>query len=406
MNFYALINRENKYSFSPLIATSEGRIKPLRGERPKAGDAVLFSFQSTDWKKAWKDLKQLPPGTIKVAGGAHPSGLPLHSLDMGFDYVFCGEGEEHILSLLNFLDGKAEPPPCLWSKDFQGSVCRGVDIEKFPPFEERLPIPIEITRGCPFLCSYCQTPRLFGRRMRHRSPEKVALWAGKLVARGIKDIRFITPNGLGYGGRGGAQPEKVLALLKLLKERYPEARLYFGSFPSEFRPEHISLALLRALRPLVSNRRIIFGAQSGSPEVLRRIRRGHTVDDIIRATEASVKAGFRPEVDFIFGLPFDEESQSLKLMKRLVEMGARIHAHYFLPLPSTPLALQRPRPLSSAFVREVERLTGSGQLFGQWKKQMQLSTELHRLNLSYSTSHIGKNNEGYKEENNCGTPAS
>jgi len=406
VNFYALINRENKYSFSPLMAASKGRIKPLGGERPKAGDAVLLSFMSPDWKRAWRELKELPRGTIKVAGGAHPSGLPLHALDMGFDYAFCGEGEEQIVSLLDFLEGKAEPPPCLWSRDFKGSPCRGVEIEKFPPFEEHLPIPIEITRGCPFLCSYCQTPRLFGRRMRHRSAENIAFWVGKLVARGIRDIRFITPNGLGYGGRGGAQPEKVLALLRLLKERYPEARLYFGSFPSEFRPEHITLPLLKALRPLLANRRIIFGAQSGSPEVLRALRRGHSVEDVIRATENSIKASFRPEVDFIFGLPFDDENQNLRLMKKLAEMGARIHAHYFLPLPSTHLALYRPRPLSSAFLGEVERLTGSGQLFGRWKRQRELSEELYRLNLSYSASHIGKNDERYEEENNCGTPAS
>jgi len=405
VNFYAYITGKNKYSFSPLLAAATGRIKPLKGQKPGAGDAVLFSFQSPDWKETWETLKRLPRGVVKVAGGAHPSGLPLHALDMGFDFVFSGEGEEHIHSLLNFLEGRGEPPPCLWSRERMGTVCRGVEIEKFAPFAEDLPIPIEITRGCPFLCAYCQTPRLSGRKMRHRSLETIVRWVEKLVNRGMKDIRFITPNGMGYGGRGGAQPQRLLSLLRLLKKKYPRARFYMGSFPSEFRPEHISLSPMKALRNLVSNRRVIFGAQSGSPEVLRRIKRGHTVEDVVRAAEVSLKANFRPEVDFIFGLPFDDEEESLRLMKRLAEMGARVHAHYFLPLPSTPLALEKPRPLSGPFLREVEKLTGAGTLFGQWKRQMALSLELYRLNRMFSTPYVGEEDKGNEKENNRGAPS-
>ncbi len=407
MKFYAYITRANRYSFSPLIAASKERIRPITSLREvSSGDVVFFSFLSPEAFSVEKLLTTLPHGVLKIAGGPHVSGLPLHGLHMGFDYVFLGEGEEEIGRLLDFIEGRASPPPCLEGRGLEGGLCQGVEIDRYPPFSTLLPVPIEISRGCPFLCGYCQTPRLFGRRMRHRSVEKVEKWVGALVKRGIRDIRFITPNGTAYGGKGGANPEGVLEMLRKLKGKFPSARFYLGSFPSEFRPEQISMDFLRELRPLVSNRRIIFGAQSGSDEVLRLLRRGHRREDVLRATEAAVKTGFTPEVDFIFGLPFDDEGESLSLMKELVGMGARIHAHYFLPLPSTPLALHKPRPISHGFAKEVERLTGAGNLFGQWKRQMEISRNLYLLNRDFSGSYVSENYKGNEEKDDAGTPSS
>lgn len=385
MKVYALITRENKYSFSPLIAVSRGKIQILRSfSQLGKGDALLFSFQSTEFERVEELLKKLPSGVRKVAGGPHATGLPLHALHMGFDFVFTGEAEEYILDLLTFLEGKGEPPPCLWWKGHSGKVCSGVDIDKYPPFAENMPIPIEISRGCPFLCAYCQTPRIFGRKIRHRSMDNIIFWAGNLVKRGIKDIRFITPNGLAYGSQGGANHEGVISLFKRLKKIFPDTNFYFGSFPSEFRPEHVSLVILKELRKFLSNERVIFGAQSGSEEVLKLLKRGHRIHHIIEATKASIMAGFRPEVDFIFGLPFDDEKETLKLMNELAKMGARIHAHYFLPLPATPLAREKPRPIGNTLLKSIEKLTGEGKLFGQWKRQQELSLKLYKLNLDFS----------------------
>jgi len=406
VRFFAYITRQNRYSFSPLLARAGGRLIPIEnlGE-VQAGDAVLFSFLSPQIPEVAEALEVLPRGTLRVAGGPHASALPLHALEMGFNYVFLGEGEEEINRLLDFLEGRAEPPRCLQGKGLKGEICTGVEIELYPPFSELLPIPIEISRGCPFLCTYCQTPRLLGRKMRHRSPGKLEYWVGKLLRRGIRDIRFITPNGVAYGGKGGANPHGAIKLLALLKRKYPSSRLYFGSFPSEFRPEHVSMDFLRELRSLVHNRRVIFGAQSGSDAVLRLLKRGHRRGDVLMAAEAARKAGFIPEIDFIFGLPFDDEGESLSLMKELVLMGARIHAHYFLPLPSTPLALAEPRPLSAVFAREVEKFTGQGNLFGQWKRQREISRWLYRVNREFSGSYVGEENEGDEEKNYAGGPA-
>jgi len=62
-----------------------------------------------------------------------------------------------------------------------------VCLDEHPPFDSRrLCGPIEITRGCPHACAYCQTPRLFGHTVRHRSIPSIVEAAGA-----YRDVRFM-----------------------------------------------------------------------------------------------------------------------------------------------------------------------------------------------------------------------
>ncbi len=385
MRVAALITRENRYSLSPVIAASRRKVRLIRRpEEAGEGEVVLFSFSSIAALEAESIIKRLPSGVITVAGGPHASGLPEHLLEAGFSYVVRGEGEVVIAALLDHLEGKGELPPGVWTKEKRGGSAPAADIERYPPFSlsPRLVVPLEITRGCPFGCTYCQTPRLFGNRVRHRSIPTILYWLGRAAETGIKDFRFITPNALAYGSERGTAPDRdrLYELLSSIKSRFPEVRIFFGSFPSEIRPEFVDEDAVRILKEFVSNRRIVLGAQSGDDRTLRLLRRGHTFQDVLRACELLLKGGFQPHVDFIFGLPFDDESRTLEAMRELVKTGAVIHAHYFMPLPGTPLALVEPAPLSEALVKEVERLTGKGRLYGQWKRQREISSRLLQLN--------------------------
>ncbi len=352
------------------------------------GDVVLFSFNSIEALELPELLKFLPAGVVKIAGGPHASALPQHLLSFGFDYVVAGEGEEVIKPLLDFIEKRGELPQCVWTRDRSGSFCRGVEIDRYPPFSlnPRLIIPIEITRGCPFGCTYCQTPRIFGRKVRHRSVETILHWLGKAAESGIRDFRFVSPNALSYGSKNGVAPEKgeIYRLLSEIKKQFPHCRIYFGSFPSEVRPEFVDEEIARMLKEFVSNKRIVIGAQSADDDTLRRLRRGHTFEDVVRACEILLRFGFEPHVDFIFGLPLADEGKNLKGMELLSKMGAKIHAHYFMPLPGTPLATAEPVSLDEAFIKTVERLTGEGKLYGQWKRQREISKALLDLNRRFA----------------------
>ncbi|OGF66066.1 MAG: B12-binding domain/radical SAM domain-containing protein [Candidatus Fischerbacteria bacterium RBG_13_37_8] len=179
---------------------------------------------------------------------------------------------------------------------------------------------------------------MYGTTMRHRSVEKICEHASRLIERNLTDLRFITPNALLYGSRDGLNinTEMLKQLLKNLKNAVKKkGRIFFGTFPSEVRPEHVTNESITLIKEYTDNDNIIIGGQSGSQKVLDFCHRGHMVENIYRAVEVTVKAGLKANVDFIFGLPgetLEDQIKTIAVIKDLIAMGARIHAHTFMPL--------------------------------------------------------------------------
>ncbi|NLA30190.1 MAG: radical SAM protein, partial [Methanomicrobiales archaeon] len=145
-------------------------------------------------------------------------------------------------------------------------------------------------------------------------------------------------------------------------------RVYFGTFPGEVRPEFISQQSIDLILDHCANTRLHFGAQSGSDQVLRHLRRGHTVEDVVRAVDLCRENGLTPVVDFILGLPFetdDDQRATLDLVRSVTRVG-KAHIHYFMPLPGTPLQNSRPRGLLPETEKVLGRLALNGSITGSW----------------------------------------
>ncbi|MCE4614694.1 MAG: TIGR04013 family B12-binding domain/radical SAM domain-containing protein [Desulfurococcales archaeon] len=330
-----------------------------------------------------------------IAGGSHPTGDPLGTLKLGFETIFHGEAEE---SLPEYLVSFAQKEDYLKVRGIVTRVGNSpiytgkqgkVDLNSNPPFPywEGIFAPIEITRGCIWGCRYCEVPYMHGAVIRHRMPGNILHYAKIFWSSGRKDLRFITPNAFSYGSQGkDVDIGKLCSLLYRLKEesRLYSGRIFMGSFPSEIRPEHAIIGdAVKCLRNTVSNKNVIIGAQSGSLRVLKILNRGHDVDAIVGAVEKLNKQGFSVDVDFIYALPFEEEDDlqdTLHLTERLaLDFNARIHAHYFLPLPGTPLEGYNPRDPPQWFMKRLMKLVGRGKLFGDWLKQKEISRRIVEL---------------------------
>ena len=338
--------------------------------------------------------KSKPKNLLLIAGGPYATGDPVGALTLGFDIVFVGESERSLTEFLREVIERGDPlriQGIAYREDgdfFFNGKPEPIDLNKYPPFPywRRKFNPIEITRGCPFQCGYCQTPYIHGFILRHRNVENVTKYAEIFWKHGLRDLRFITPNALAYGSLNGIRPNvnalvELLSSLRVLKERYG-GRVFMGSFPSEVRPEFLNYDLAKLLKEHVDNRRIIIGAQSGSKKILRLLRRGHTVDDVLEAVEAALKVGFKVDVDFIFGLPGENEEdveETLKLMEKLVRMGARIHAHTFIPLPGSPLENAPPGKIPLKIKKYLMKIYGKGKLYGDWLKQERIAEIVHEL---------------------------
>ena len=357
--------KKNTHSIAaliPLLPAVELVHKPTDG-------IMLYSFATMQAPKVFSEVTQPGSDSIFIAGGPHPSARPSETLQY-FDYVVIGEGEETLPELVDILRNKGDVSSVngIAFRDGDGNVVftekrKNCDLDSYPPFSPGvINSNIEISRGCPFGCSYCQTPQLFGHSMRHRSIDRIVEYA-----KYHRDIRFTSPNAFAYGSNGKApRIEKIESLLKAIPK---DKSVFFGTFPSEVRPEFINDEILELVSKYCANTTLSMGGQSGSQRMLEKIRRGHTVEDIITGAEKCLEHGFTPIVDFIFGLPGEtqeDQRESVKVIKWLTGKGARIHSHHFMPLPGTAFENAESAPLD----REVEKLMGglalNGKATGKW----------------------------------------
>ena len=130
------------------------------------------------------------------------------------------------------------------------------------------------------------------------------------------------------------------------------------------------------------NDNIIIGAQSGSQKVLDSCHRGHSVEDVYTAVELTLEAKLKANVDFIFGLPnetTEDVQMTINVMEDLVKMGARIHAHSFMPLPMTPFAREPARKLEEQVQKSLQSSILGSNIFGEWKKQEELGLKITKF---------------------------
>jgi B12-binding domain/radical SAM domain protein len=352
-----------------------------RGGRP----VVAWSFYSASFAEVARELERVrprAPGALHLAGGPHASAAPEAVLRAGFDLCAVGEGEETLpaaLAALSRGEDVRAVPGLAWLE--AGALRRSarappVDLDAHPPLAPRARRigPIELSRGCAWACRFCQTPFLFRARFRHRSLAEVRRWIRFQASIATRDVRFLTPSALSYGAEGdGVELEQVEALLAAAREEAgPGRRLFFGSFPSELRPEHVSPRALDLIRCYCDNRTVIIGAQSGSERLLAAMGRGHGVEAVRSAVAYVVEAGFVPSVDLIFGLPGETKADRVdtrRLAEALASRGARVHAHAFMPLPGTPWASEPPAAIDAETAAFLARLEANGAAHGQWRAQ-------------------------------------
>ncbi len=406
-------HKNNKYSFNALVGALEtekfledmdifffsnekeiidGLNKILNKYEKIIIGISFFTTQLWDIFYLMKDLrKSYNNKQIYIAGGPHPTGDPNGTLKIGFDFVVVGEGEETLIELLKKIrnngDFKEVKGIAYYNENneyYYTGKRRPLILDKYPPF----PVinskfgAIEITRGCPHTCYFCQTPYILGTKLRHRSIESISEYVKIMKEKNLTDIRFITPNAFSYGSLDGKTLNlpKLEELLKKIKEIItPKGRIFLGSFPSEVRPEHVNAESIGLIKKYCANDNIIIGAQSGSQKILDICHRGHNVEDIHNAVELTLKNDLKANVDFIFGLPNETDEDidlTLKLMEDLVQLGARIHTHSFIPLPQTPFAKEDAGKIAESIKEYIKHITSKGLAFGDWNKQERLAIKI------------------------------
>jgi len=359
-----------------------------------SGPTVLaYSVMSTQTKRIYKEVRgireSLGNSVIIIGGGAHASARPMELLEKGFDYAVIGEGELSLPELLWCFMNDKDPtsiPGVVGETSRKCPIPRDlepVDLDAQPPFALRMNIvgPIEVTRGCPFSCKFCCTPFLTGGRVRNRSVSVIVHWLKQAVERsGFDRTWFLSPNALSYGGRGRTvEADRLEELLRAVTGIAGIDEVFFGSFPSEVRPEFVTKPILEMMRQYVANKSLQIGLQSSSDRLLKQTNRHHTAEEGMKAISTALDCGFIPHVDMIFGLPGEttkELHESIDLCYSLAEMGAKTHGHVFMPLPGSAYQNEEPGKLDPESRRLLGELSRKKLLTGSWSAQEDMARDL------------------------------
>jgi tRNA-2-methylthio-N6-dimethylallyladenosine synthase len=220
---------------------------------------------------------------------------------------------------------------------------------------------LTVMRGCDLNCSFCIVPRVRG-RVRSRPIEELVREARWMVAGGAKVITLLgqtvnaygedlpAPAGPAQRGQGRGGRPALADLLYALQELEGLERIRLVTL----HPCYVTRALARAIAECPKVERFLpLPAQSGSDDVLRRMRRGYT-RELYRARVALLREAVEDlelGSDWIVGFPGESEADFAATLAFLAEIGPlQSYVFQYSPRPET-----RAHALADDVPAEVKR---------------------------------------------------
>ncbi len=286
--------------------------------------------------------KRADPDIITLMGGPHVSFDAEATLTLypGIDMIVRGEGEATLAELLPVIRNRSA-----WYS-VRGIVFRVgdrivdtgprpliPDLDALPrPARHLLPMaryqalgyPVSIitSRGCPNHCIFCLGRRMVGRTVRFRSPRLIADEMEELIAMGsswinVADDLFTA-----------SRPRVEAVCNEILKRKLD---VHWSAFS---RVNTVDADTLKRMKRAGCHS-VSFGIESGNPDMLKRVKKGITVEQAKKAADACRRAGIRGHASFMVGLPGETRetmADSLALQK---ELGIESAYHFLAPFPGT-----------------------------------------------------------------------
>ncbi len=194
-------------------------------------------------------------------------------------------------------------------------------------FRGKRPTTVVTSRGCPFRCTYCLWPStLYGREFRARSAENVVDELEEAITRfGVDEVYFDDDS-------MALDRDRMLEICRLIVER----DLKF-EWIAQCRVDSMDGEVLRAMKRS-GCRYIRFGVESGSPKMLKIMRKGITVERVMETFRLARQAGIRTQAFFLFGIPgetWETVAETIEFAKKLRPGSAQFAVA--IPHPGTEL---------------------------------------------------------------------
>ncbi|MFH1539126.1 MAG: radical SAM protein [bacterium] len=317
-------------------------------------DVVGFHTFSCDVRsvaESARAARAAQPDAVIVVGGAHPTGVREKLFDHvpDADYGFVGEAEDSfarfveslpsgrpdldVPGLIFKLDGAVRCNRQSFTDDLSSLEFPAWDM--MPPadypgspmgiFFRRSPVaPMVATRGCPCACTFCTGRLLHGKTVRRRTAQNIAEEMELLVKNfGVREVHFLDDN-------FSSSREFVLEVCEEVSARFPGLA---WCCPNGLRLDTLDRELLLAMKR-AGCYSISVGVESGSAEILRRMKKGLTKEKTEEKVALIKEAGLDACGFFILGFPGETEQTIEETISFALSLPLdRASFFNFLPLP-------------------------------------------------------------------------
>jgi len=265
-----------------------------------------------------KAVKEAIPSCKIVVGGWQPTYMPESLLQhKEIDYLVMGEGERAMAELADSItkgekesdiaeiagvayrhNGKTVMTPPKFIEDvdqipFPARHLLSMDIyDRAAPYFDSKPMDhMNVVRGCPHNCAYCETKKLWGSRVRAFSPARVVAEIKHLAENfGTRGVYFV-------GDNFTINKKRTAELCRLMRKEKLDIEWVCDS-----RVDMVSRELLKEMKA-AGCRTIWFGVESGSPRILEKLNKKVTMEQVTHTFRLCKEEGIHIACSFMLGLP-------------------------------------------------------------------------------------------------------
>ncbi len=276
-----------------------------------------------------KSIRTFDPSIRIAIGGPQATFMPSSALsEMGsIDFICRSEGELAMEAIVTAIEGGKLDEAVPGATHYIGgnewidgpSIDGLVDLDAFPsPYLTGLLDPSDMdeaimltSRGCPFHCIFCYTPRAFGQRIRFHSIERVIEEMEWLVQKGVYRFWLADPS-------FSCDLDRTERLLDGILRGALKVEFWL-----ETRADLVTEEILQKMKA-AGVYLVAYGLESASEMILMGLGKRISLEKIQRAIKWTQKQGLDIELFSQYGLPHETFDDALETLRFVREMGVKI----------------------------------------------------------------------------------
>ncbi len=283
-----------------------------------------------------------------VVGGAHVSSTKKQILEeTEADFAIKHEGEKTLLELIRYISANRSDyeniDGLIWrynneiieNKDREFLTSKELDELPFPDYEafdieeylcyQTRTLPLITSRGCPYECNYCSVKLSMGRGFRYRNAQNVfnelKYWHDKRWSSFEINDDCFTMN------MHRANDICDMIIKSGIKIKFS---LYNG-----IRVDRVNYILLSKMKE-AGCIFLSFGCESGNNDILKKIKKGITTQQVFQASEWAYSLGISHSVNFIIGHTGDTFKTALDSINFAKSLPCNfVNFYNLIPYPNT-----------------------------------------------------------------------